>query len=111
MLSVWLRIKLCRLLGSVRLRYVVLEDGCQMEGNASEVLSLAVEWGLRKVIVYYHDNHNSIDGDKEIAFTECWQMGRGSMLACCMSKKMVTLIMISMLSSRKQRISRTSYFD
>ncbi|URD91644.1 Transketolase, thiamine diphosphate binding domain [Musa troglodytarum] len=51
--------------------YVLLGDGCQMEGIANEACTLAVHWGLGKLIAFYDDNHISIDGDDtEIAFTE-----------------------------------------
>ncbi|KAF8413029.1 hypothetical protein HHK36_001003 [Tetracentron sinense] len=50
--------------------YAILGDGCQMEGIANEVCSLAGHWGLGKLIAFYDDNHISIDGDTEIAFTE-----------------------------------------
>ena len=55
--------------------YVIASDGDLMEGVASEACSLAGHLGLGKLIVLYDDNHISIDGSTDLAFTED-RMGR-----------------------------------
>jgi transketolase len=50
--------------------FAIVTDGDLMEGVASEAASLAGHLRLGKLIYLYDDNHISIDGPTELAFTE-----------------------------------------
>ncbi|KAK7684006.1 hypothetical protein QCA50_012982 [Cerrena zonata] len=50
--------------------FVFLGDGCLQEGVASEASSLAGHLKLNNIIAFWDDNHISIDGNTNVAFTE-----------------------------------------
>ncbi|MFQ6673299.1 MAG: transketolase [Fidelibacterota bacterium] len=50
--------------------YAIVSDGDLMEGVSSEAASLAGLWGLGKIVYLYDDNHVTIEGETDLAFTE-----------------------------------------
>ncbi|EER18661.1 transketolase, putative, partial [Perkinsus marinus ATCC 50983] len=50
--------------------YTICGDGCLEEGISSEACALAGHYGLGRLILLYDDNHITIDGNTDIAFTE-----------------------------------------
>jgi transketolase len=50
--------------------YVMASDGCMEEGIASEASSLAGHQRLGNLILFYDDNHISIEDDTAVAFSE-----------------------------------------
>ncbi len=50
--------------------FTIASDGDMQEGVASEACSLAGHLGLGRLIAFYDDNHISIEGDTDAAFSE-----------------------------------------
>ncbi len=47
--------------------YVIMGDGCLMEGVSEEAISLAGHWKLNKLIAFWDNNNVTIDGHVDIA--------------------------------------------
>lgn len=50
--------------------YAIASDGDLMEGISHEVCALAGHLGLGKLIVFYDDNHITIDGPTDLAYSD-----------------------------------------
>jgi transketolase len=50
--------------------FAIVSDGDMMEGISSEAGSVAGHLGLGNIVYFYDDNHVTIDGHTEIAFSE-----------------------------------------
>ncbi|HAT84848.1 MAG TPA: transketolase, partial [Rhizobiales bacterium] len=47
--------------------YVLAGDGCLMEGISQEAIDFAGHMGLGKLIVFWDDNHITIDGPTDLS--------------------------------------------
>lgn len=50
--------------------FVISSDGCMMEGCTHEAASLAGHLKLDNLVVFYDDNHITIEGSTDLAFSE-----------------------------------------
>lgn len=50
--------------------YALCGDGCMMEGIENEAASIAGNWKLGKLILFYDSNNITIEGNTECTFTE-----------------------------------------
>jgi transketolase len=50
--------------------WVLSSDGCMMEGTTHEAASLAGHLKLDNLVVFYDDNHITIEGSTDLAFSE-----------------------------------------